>query len=374
MRLFEDIKQNEESILSNYGLLSGGAGYILLLYYKKDYDILYNAIEKLVAEFDTKLYSPLYSNGLAGFLWVLETINEDENVDYLDDVIDVLKELLLKTYNKISYSNLDFLHGITGIINYFVDFYDDTYKEIINRYLKSLSDLSKRNETGLFVEFYQPVRKEYLINFGLSHGLPAIIQILSKIFKNKIEVKVTERLLLEYVEFILKSLNNFEQIGSFFSNSFQEKNIKSRLAWCYGDLGVAISIWQAGDNTSNTKWKQTAEDIFIQTTKRKLLKDGMVVDPMICHGTSGIATIFNRMWRNTDNIIFLNARNYWLNETKKFARFKDGVGGYKYFILPENKWINEYGLLEGAIGLVLTFLQAESKEDIKWDKALLIST
>ncbi len=376
-KLIKDIYKNEEELFRDYSLLGGAAGYLLLLYYLKEDDKLYTAIQKVITDFTKKDYFVLYSAGLAGLLWVLNLINNDERITYLDEVINDLNDILNSTMDNNIGESFDFLHDITGIIHYLVDCSNnDQSKEIINKYLLDLKKSSIKSKQGLSIQFFQPIEKINLTNFSLSHGMAAVIQVLSRIYKKGIETKLSKELLEGYISFILNNKQDVEKIGSNFPSTLEGKDYRSRLGWCYGDLGTAISIWQAGDNTGNIEWKQIAENILIQTTTRTTLEDGMVLDPMVCHGSSGIAAIYNRMWRNTNNKVFLIARDHWLEKTKEFPYFADGVAGYKFFMPGANngkgEWITQYGLLEGAVGLALTFLQAESKEDIRWDKALLI--
>lgn len=375
--LIIDIKNNDSELFKHYGFLSGTAGYILLLFNLKDYDRLYIVIEKTVQNLHKQNFSLLYSAGITGFLWVLNTVNKDSQITYLDDVIDTLNDILLSSIDDKILTNFDFLHGMTGIIHYLIDYGPrGKSEEVIKQYIKEINNKTIKEQNGYYLKFYQPRLKENLINFSLAHGISAIIQVLSRILKNKIEIKISKELLEGYISFMLNNQNNYEEVGSVFPSYLEKHEKKSRLAWCYGDLAAAVAIWQAGENTGNLDWKTEAENIFEKTRSRTTLDDGMVSEVMLCHGTSGIAIIYDRMWRNTKNKLFLDSRNHWLNETKKFAKYKDGVGGYKFNNSHSQEMelgIN-YGFLEGAIGLALTFLQINSKVDLHWDKALLISS
>jgi lantibiotic modifying enzyme len=376
-RILLEIQKDNSFVFEEYGLLSGSTGHLLLLFSQGDYDNLYVAIEKTLTIFENqKDYSILYSSGMSGLLWTMSFINQDRNIDYLDNVIEEFhKHLINSIHVKLLKDNFDFLHGYTGIIHSVVDFFSDdkTVEQIIN-YLHYLKKCVRKTETGLALEFYNYHQKEYSINYSLSHGMSAVIQVLSRIFKKGISVALTRELLNGMVEFVLNNKNDFCLIGSHFPDSYESINTKSRLAWCYGDLGIAIAIWQAGFNTGNTIWCNEAESILKCSTLRRTTADTKATDPMLCHGTSGIATIYNRMWYNTNDVIYRQSRDFWLEETKKFARFNDGVAGYKYYNPKENVWTYECGFLEGAIGLSLAFLSAESENDISWDRSLLISS
>jgi hypothetical protein len=113
---------------------------------------------------------------------------------------------------------------------------------------------------------------------------------------------------------------------------------------------------------------------MLHATKRRGLQKNGVVDAGICHGTAGIAHIFNRFYRDTQLDSFKHATDYWIDQTLKMAKFKDGLAGYKSWQGHENGWKNEYGLLEGiaGIGLVLhSYLHPEIEPT--WDSCLLLS-
>lgn len=151
-----------------------------------------------------------------------------------------------------------------------------------------------------------------------------------------------------------------------------ETGKNSRLAWCYGDLGAAIAFWQAGNTLGEQRWKTEALHILQHASKRIDLHANQVVDAGICHGTAGIAHIFNRFYRETKQIFLKDAADYWINETLKMATQKDGLCGYKAW-QGEEGWVAQQGLLEGIAGIGLVLISYLSTEDAAWDKAFLLS-
>ena len=104
------------------------------------------------------------------------------------------------------------------------------------------------------------------------------------------------------------------------------------MAWCYGDLGIGMAIWQAGKVLKKTEWKEAGLTILLQYTKRRNLFDNYVQDEEICHGTSGIVMIFRRMFLETNRNEFAEATQYWLHRTLQLSTFDNGLAGYKTFI------------------------------------------
>ena len=148
----------------------------------------------------------------------------------------------------------------------------------------------------------------------------------------------------------------------------------SRLAWCYGDLGIASAFWQTGKNNNNTEWKQEAIDILLHTAQRLNTKENLIMDAGICHGAAGVAHIFNRFYKETGIKEFDEARWYWLDQTLQMAKPGTGLAGYQVWNHKAG-WQNEYGLLEGiaGIGLALAGFLTEDVQDLDWDQCLLLS-
>lgn len=108
-----------------------------------------------------------------------------------------------------------------------------------------------------------------------------------------------------------------------------ESPSNSRLAWCYGDLGIGMALYLAGKTTNNINWESKALEVLLRTTKRRTDDLTLVVDAGLCHGAVGIAHIYNRMYGYTKNIIFKEASDYWFSKTLDMAKFDDGLAGYK---------------------------------------------
>ena len=70
----------------------------------------------------------------------------------------------------------------------------------------------------------------------------------------------------------------------------------------------------------------------MESTKRRNLKEEGVLDAGLCHGSSGISMIFRRMYIETQQREFADARDYWIEKTLNFSIFNDGLAGYKTYV------------------------------------------
>ena len=154
-------------------------------------------------------------------------------------------------------------------------------------------------------------------------------------------------------------------------NNVDKPVSKGRLAWCYGDLGIGMALWQSGKAVDNKGWKEKGLEILLQSTKRRDLKESLVSDAGICHGSAGVALIFRRMYLETCIEEFNEATNYWITKTLDFAHFVDGLAGYKTKLASE--WKCDYSLLTGISGIGLVLLSYIENNQQKWDEILLLS-
>ena len=177
------------------------------------------------------------------------------------------------------------------------------------------------------------------------------------------------------VNYVLSQQKDFKQFGYNFPNFIpidpSELVSKSHLAWCYGDLGIGMALWQAGKSTNNSDWKEKGFEILLQTTQRQQYEDSFVRDAGICHGSAGLAMIFHRMYLETGRNEFHDAIDHWLYKSLQKASFEDGLVGYKTFIKEE--WICDYSLLNGISGIGLVLLTCLEDDKQNYDEMFLLS-
>jgi len=370
--------ENHEKVFPNqaYGLLGGTSGLILMYYYLGDEDKMYETIKSSLNQLSENNFSYNYSSGIAGLNWVLNFISEEDqnNFDYVTEVKDDLHAMItdIPLDNRFS-RNLDFLHGMTGIIHYLVDFgHDKKSIDIILYYLNYINKCKIESKFGHYVTF-QSLRDNSLhIDYGLAHGLAALIQVLLKIYTKNIETILSKRLVSGFIEFLLNNKNNPKLTFSHFPISFEEINTSSRLAWCYGDIGIAMAIWRAGVIFNNKEWVKKAEEFFLHSTDRTSIKSTLLYEPMICHGSAGLGLMYNRIYRNTNNQRYKKQSDYWFQKTLDYSTVNGSYYGYGKYKNDEKSWELDYTFLEGSIGIALSYISYLSEEDLKWDRSLLI--
>jgi lantibiotic modifying enzyme len=247
-------------------------------------------------------------------------------------------------------------------------------QEGIRKILTALYQTCEESDEGIAWQDFRVLDKKSY-NLGLAHGIPSIISLLSKIVEQNIYSEESKVLLEKSVSWLLKRKQASTKL-SIFANNYHYGSAEndSRLAWCYGDLGIAMSLLSAGIAAKNKNWQQEAISIGLHASRRRNLKENSVLDVCLCHGTTGIAHTFNRLYHYTKVEEFKDASIYWYLKTFEFFELH---GHVKVWNRKPNQsdfgWLKEYSILEGGGGVALSLISAISDIEPKWDRSLLLS-
>lgn len=368
------------------GLMNGRAGVALFYFYYARYAQCevshYRALEILTEVFDFlngehSLHS--HASGLAGVGWLVEHLKRENFLDAATDEIlaDVDAVIYPLMIDQIKEGKYDFLHAATGHAAYFLSrLPTPRAAEYLEHFVTELESISSKDQGGGIKwqdHFSLGSDEKTTYNLGMAHGMPAIVVFLSKMIKCNQAVEKTLPLLTGIMQYILQQKLDKEKYGCYFPDRVFEGAlpIPSRMSWCYGDMGPALALWQAARVTNNKDWENDAMDIFIYSTGRR---SSGVPDAGLCHGTAGLAHIYNRLFHYTGKEIFKETAQYWFGQTLRMAEFADGLAGYKKRVSQEmGDWVNSATLLDGIAGIGLSLMAAVSDSEPAWDECLFIS-
>jgi hypothetical protein len=150
---------------------------------------------------------------------------------------------------------------------------------------------------------------------------------------------------------------------------------KARLAWCYGDPGVAAALLWTARLVNEPNWEREARAIAVRVARRPAEQSG-VVDAGLCHGAAGLAHLFNRMFQATGERRLADAARFWFERALGMQRPGQGIGGYEAWgpgVNEELLWVPDPGLLTGASGIALALLAATTDVEPDWDRMLLVA-
>lgn len=358
--------------LLNYSLLGGDFGEILFLYHYSRIDSCYvaiadNLLEKMLHSLHRQPQVATYCNGLTGLGVGLLTLQQDGFISGVDSAlgsIDPVISLSLESF--IEDNNIDFLHGLIGVGLYLLE-RRKSRKEYAISYLSKIVDyLDKSKITdGAIVKWrYNEKRLSKPYNISLSHGVSSIVVFLCRLIKsgllsenNKAKIK---QMLKGAVQYLLSNRVDVDKLGCCFASSSIECDDyphRSRLAWCYGDLGVATALLEAGNTLNDSSICDIAIRVMLYSAKRRDIKANYVNDFCVCHGSVGIAQIFRSHGIALGLKEFLDAADYWEKDTLSRVVL-DGQGrNTLLYYDPENGGYRESGgILDGIAGAGLYFL------------------
>jgi lantibiotic biosynthesis protein len=364
-------------------LFSGNLG--MALYYidlYKTNKLVVNAekaidyIEKVLANIhdnDFGFYGSTFCNGAAGLGYVLEVATKENLVDIEEDSIKSLDEYLFtKTKHQLIHTNRhDFLHGAIGVIYYFITKLPDP---IVATYCYELvqlfCDKAQYNEEGTwFKNIIIEEDKEEDINCSLSHGQSSFLIVLCLAYSKGILVENIPLLVKKGIDLLMhyKSKTNYEENKfSIFPTSITNGKpvFSSRLAWCYGDLNIALALYNAGTIFKNEAWINEADEITEASIKRDSEISNGNTDSHLCHGSAGLAQLYKAIFNFTNLEIHKDAWHYWIRKTVEIYLPKE---------IENNFYANkESELLEGLVGVNLCLLSYISNENLHWNKILLL--
>lgn len=365
-----DVECLKQLILSNstsneIGVLNGDSSLLYYIYTSDSSEISTDDIKNIINKIIEKHYNSYYKSytfcsGLSGFGYILNKINTKYKLGYenfLNELDIILFQCCLKFLNL---NNIDYLHGAMGVGLYFFERKKQLpIIQIVNHICKT----SIVSNEGTFWKLKNLVTAKESINLSLSHGIPSILYFLMKSMKFGIKLPVKyNNILYDVSDFIIRNKNAYGT-SKFPNNIKEEEHIEySRLAWCYGDFGVAKSIYEVGEYYSNSDYKKVAESILINLTKREL-KNSYVVDPFFCHGSVGLIYIFKKLFKKFNHLEYNQAVHYWQNIYNKQYNniYKEYLDIYEEHY---NKMMYDFDLLNGTLGIKLVLNNKEFQDEI----------
>jgi len=221
-------------------------------------------------------------------------------------------------------------------------------------------------------------------NLGLAHGVPAVIALLAHTLAAGIATDAARRLLGASVPWLLARRQD-DEVASAYTwaipaavereplDPVEPENC--RLAWCYGDPGVAVALLSAARACGEEHWEGEALAAARRAARRPLDSTG-VIDAGLCHGAAGLALVFQRLFCTTGDPELGAVARTWVERTLELRRPGEEIAGFPSFNSPSSgsaRWHRDPGLLTGAAGVALALVAASTPLEPRWDRALLLS-
>jgi len=343
---------------------------------------LNNAIEAVAA---FPMSSSLYG-GFTGVAWAVAHLQERLLLPPEEDPNEAIDELLMDSLGRSPWSGeYDLISGLVGLGVYALErLARPAARACLERVIARLGEIAEESAEG--ITWFTPPEQlpdwqrercpEGYYNLGLAHGVPGVIALLGEACAAGVARAEAQPLLEGAVKWLLHQKLP-EGAGSSFS-SWAGPGVErdaSRLAWCYGDVGIAAALLFAARCIEEPTWEREAVQVARAAAERPPEQSG-IVDAGLCHGAAGLGHLFNRMFQATGEPVLGEAARFWLERTLAMRQPGEGVAGYLAWAPLEPgdvKWAADPGLLTGAAGVALALLAATTSVEPAWDRMLLVS-
>ena len=327
---------------------------------------------------------PLYSlyGGAVGIAWLLSHL---AHLDEEEPRIEAIDRVLLAGLAKPWKSVYDLVGGLVGIGLYSLERLPASEgRQILDLVIRRLGDMADERMGATAwhtpVEFIPSEQKEEYprgyYNLGMAHGIPGVIRLLAEAERVDMHADMAHRMLESTVPWFLNHIVS-QGDGQFLRGYVEGDPIpKRRLAWCYNELGAMTAIIVAGKICGHSEWTDRAVEVLKTTVGTSIDLSG-ARDASLCHGTSGIAHIYQWLGDELDAGEFHEESRRWFEITLKMREEGRYSGGYFYMSMdPETKErirTTNHTFLEGGPGIGLALLSAAWNVHPGWNRLLGLS-
>jgi lantibiotic modifying enzyme len=325
-----------------------------------------------------------FAGGITGMAWGLlhlchSGLLSDLEADAQDMVEGLDEALFIASMDCFQEKNFDYLNGGLGVILYFLERHSspqiDSY---ITALVKQLEQLAVPSAYGGITWASEDPVPNASVNFstydlGLAHGTASIVAILSLLYEKGYARQLCGKLIQQALEWMWSVRNQSGK--SIFPSVVRDRreDQQSRLAWCYGDLGIASAIYLAGEKLSCPAWKKIAMYTIRKSASRWEFADTKVRSVGICHGSAGVSHIYRRFAKVSGHPLLYSAAQFWLADTLRRASSQlvtnELLQMGQQASVPQNP---DLGLVEGEASVGMMLLTALGAP-IEWDRFLLLS-
>lgn len=345
---------------------------------------LARASEEMAARIDLGFGTPGLFAGLAGAGWVVQHIASDDAASR--GFLALVDDDLVAALSAGSWSDhYDLVAGLVGFGVYFLERLRSAAGlpaaiEGLCRIVEHLDRASEEHPDGLAwhtrPELLPPWQRERhpdgYHDLGLAHGIPGIVALLGAITGTPAATPRCGELLAGATRWILAQRLGAGSRGRFPSTAVSPPGSgqPARLAWCYGDPGVALALWGASRRAGPPALEAEARALATGCARRVPEESG-VVDACLCHGAAGVAHILNRCYQASGDPVLRSAAVAWFERTLAMRRPGEGAAGFlTYKGDRDPSWVGATDLLEGAAGIGLALMSALGA-DPGWDRLLM---
>ena len=397
---------------TDISILSGTSGKILFLSYlynstrekavkKHLEDIIEHTLDLIISNHANQP-NLTYGGGVTGFYWVINHIYENrilfKDSAMVKDIITQETDDLIAESLQIDFQNskYDPLYGYIGKGIYFISKRENRFTrrvtgDILNALTRDRVIVDSKRTTWIdvrrkFEEHLVDNERLVLADCGQAHGVTGIISFLCNVVEKFESTSIKRQavdLLGPAVEWLSAQEIPHELRGGKFmfppSKNLLDKDVKiqkgGRLGWCYGDNIIAYALYKASAILGEERFHRKADEIIFNSCKVGVEHAGVldrdskkIFDPTICHGSAGIACIYQAVTKYNQSPLVVEALHSWKELTK------DHTKSYlesKLLISLFNDGEEAFDFLYGYSGIGLHLI-SDIYENRGWESCIMI--
>lgn len=320
-------------------------------------------------------------SGYAGVVWGLTHLINIGLLAYgeIKSYLDKLKSLIIESLAKnISNKNFDLMHGLIGKLITLAALYELAPKDnselpqIIDDNVLALTKMCYQNGNSSNLIWQSSHLPQGMINTGLAHGVASIIWFFASISEKAFLSSSTKMICTEQVQkttkWLISQKTKFRHPHFCIPHEISLNNDKIitnySLAWCRGDLGIAVALIKAGnvlrDRQLFLEGLAIAQSISKLSVKNSnITLDKHQIDSSLCHGTFGVFFIFYQLYGQTSDSNLKKAYLYWLDVSLDLIKPDEKFCGLHTYLSHSEQgivWNQNVSLLNGVSGIALILL------------------
>jgi lantibiotic biosynthesis protein len=355
------------------GVASAIAGALLFGYHAevigdaRSGELVQDRVDQVTALLPVVASSPWLHGGVVGAVWLFHHLDiDDGEADALDGFDATLTGMVATTP---WHGHVDLISGLVGHGVYALERWPrPTAVALLERVIDRLHERASPRAGGiawwtppeLLVPELRAHDPDGHVDLGVAHGVPGVLAILAAACAAGVNAGRARPLYDGAVRWLRRQLAaGADGLPCVVSAARGSPLCGPRTAWCYGEPGVAAATLAAARRTGDAELERAAIGLGLRAAARGVAA-GRVTGAGVCHGTAGVAHVFNRMWQATGDPRFAAAARAWLDAT--LDRLAAGAGHD-----------DTAPLLTGLDGVGLVLLAAISDVEPAWDRLLLLS-
>lgn len=381
-------------LYESHGLLSGGAG--SSLYFMNRYfntgnstclDQSLQILEREIASINDSEAEDYFSIGYhaSSSCWLIDEFIKFDVLDETEKIssrewVQLAREST--TEEEFTSNRHDLFYGYIGkaviIMEHDKELAKPFISNIINTLRRNAIWDAKRAHWETPYPFHATTPFEKTINLGIPHGTCGIILFLLKccdVYNLHDELHDT---LKGSISWMVDQLNrNSNKLLYSYSSTPSDTG---KLGWCYGDQALAFTLLRYYETFNCNTAKVKAYELIEQAASKPIEKTGVQYYPQygyydvrICHGTSSVAYMWQKMYHITKDESIKVLADKWLNITLDnldiFLPQLDKIAELE----KDNQTIDtSMGFLNGLSGVGLVLIAFDNPTLSSWDKLLLL--